>query len=104
MKSLLLMLGLMAGIVSMQTVAAKSIIEAQNSVQSVTLDVQNMTCSMCKYTIKKALQAVDGVQKVAVDFDSKTASVTFDPTKTQTEALIKATTDAGYPATVRQSN
>jgi mercuric ion binding protein len=30
------------------------------------------------------------------------ADVTFDPQKTSIEALIKATTNAGYPAAVHQ--
>ena len=62
--------------------------------------MQNMTCAMCKITIRKALQGVAGVQQVQVDFDSKTASVTFDPQKTSIDALIEATTNVGYPASV----
>jgi mercuric ion binding protein len=75
-------------------------LQKQNSSRSVTLDMQNMTCALCKFTIKKALQGVEGVQTVSVDADAKTADVTFDPQKTGIDALIKATTDAGYPATV----
>ncbi len=76
--------------------------QQQELAQKVTLDMQNMTCALCKITIKKALQAVDGVQKVNVDFDSKTADVVFDPQKTNTDALIKATTNVGYPASIHQ--
>lgn len=65
--------------------------------QTVTLKLEHMTCSMCTVTIKKALQKIEGVQKVAVDYDAKTAVVTFDSHKTNSAALIKATTDAGYP-------
>lgn len=103
-KTLFLVLSLLLGFFTMPTSNAKPQIQSQNSSQSVTLDMQNMTCAMCKITIKKALQGVDGVQKVNVDYDSKTAAVSFDPQKTNTEALIKATTNAGYPGTVRQSN
>lgn len=102
-KTLLLILGMVTGVAVIQAVGAKSVIEVQPSVQSVTLDIQNMTCSMCQYTIKKALQGVEGVQDVNVDYDSKTASVSFDPQKTDIKALIQATTDAGYPATVHES-
>jgi len=70
--------------------------------QSVTLDVENFTCTMCKYTIKKALKNVDGVESVDIDPDNKTASVVFDPQKTAIEALINATTQAGYPSTVKE--
>jgi len=104
-KSLLLTLILLAApLLIMQTAHAEAAVQVQkqNSSQSVTLDMQNMTCAMCKFTIKKALQGVEGVQKVSVDADAKTADVTFDPQKTSIEALIKATTNAGYPATVHQ--
>ncbi|MDD5410371.1 MAG: cation transporter [Methylobacter sp.] len=87
-----------------QTSHAESVVQVKNSSQSITLDMQNMTCAMCKFTIKKALQGVEGVQKADVDFDSKMATVTFDPQKTNSEALINATTRAGYPATVHSSN
>ena len=68
--------------------------------QSVTLKVQNMTCSVCPITVKKALEKVRGVANVKVDLGAKTATVTFDPDKANAGALIKATTEAGYPASV----
>ncbi len=68
----------------------------------VTLTVQKMTCSLCPVTIKKSLEKVTGVSAVTVDFAEKTATVTYDPAKTAPEALAKATTDAGYPSTVKQ--
>lgn len=68
--------------------------------QTATLSVQNMTCSVCPVTVRKALEKVPGVIKARVDLDSKTASVTFDPGKTTAEALTKATTDAGYPSSI----
>lgn len=103
-KTLFLVLSIMSGLFLMQTIQAELPIQTQDISQSVTLDVQNMTCSMCPITVRKALQRVEGVQSAKVDFDSKTASVTFDPQKTNTDALIKATTNVGYPATVRQAD
>ena len=102
-KILFLVLSLLSGLFLMQTIHAESPVHTQNSGQSVTLDMQNMTCAMCEITIKKALQGVDGVQIVHVDSDTETATVKFDPQKTNSEALINASTNAGYPATVRQS-
>ena len=69
--------------------------------QTVTLDVKNMTCSVCPITVRKALEKVTGVAGVKVDPNSKTATVTFDPDKADVGSLIKATTDAGYPAAAR---
>jgi mercuric ion binding protein len=71
-----------------------------NQQQTVTLKLENITCAMCTVTIKKALQKVEGVQKVTVDYDTKTAVVIFDSHKTNSAALFKATTDAGYPGSL----
>jgi mercuric ion binding protein len=69
--------------------------------QTVTLDVKNMTCSVCPITVRKALEKVRGVASVKVDPDTKTATVTFDPDKANAAALMKATAEAGYPASVK---
>lgn len=69
--------------------------------QTVTLAVQNMACRICPITVRRALEKVPRVDEAKVDFDTKTATVTFDPAKTNVEALIQATTNAGYPATVK---
>ena len=71
--------------------------------KTVTLNVSNMTCVTCPLTVKLALTKVEGVSKAAVDFDKKEAVVTFDDAKTNATALIKATTDAGYPSAVKQT-
>jgi len=69
--------------------------------KTVTLDVQNMTCPVCPITVKKSLSKITGVSTVQVDFEHKTATVTYDPDKTATQALTQATTNAGYPSTLR---
>ncbi|OGA53268.1 MAG: mercuric transport protein periplasmic component [Betaproteobacteria bacterium RIFCSPLOWO2_12_FULL_63_13] len=71
--------------------------------KTVTLTVSNMTCVTCPLTVKMALTKVEGVSKAAVDFDKKEAVVTFDDAKTNAAALVKATTDAGYPSAVNQT-
>jgi len=73
-------------------------VPARASPKTVTLNVPGMTCAACPITVKKALQRVAGVSKVEVQFEKKQALVTFDDTKTDTDALVKATTDAGYPS------
>ena len=68
--------------------------------QTAVLDVQNMTCSMCSITIRKALEKVPGVIDAKVDYDHKTATVRYDGEKTNPSALMKATMNAGFPSTV----
>lgn len=70
--------------------------------QTAVLDVQNMTCSLCPITVKKSLEAVPGVTDAKVDLGQKTATVKFDPDQTGIATLVKATTNAGFPATVHK--
>ncbi|MGH8503877.1 MAG: mercury resistance system periplasmic binding protein MerP [Gammaproteobacteria bacterium] len=70
--------------------------------RTIVLDVQDMTCAVCPITVKKSLEKVPGVEDVTVNFDRKTANVEFDPAKAAPAALVKATTEAGYPSTIRK--
>jgi periplasmic mercuric ion binding protein len=67
-----------------------------------TLDVQNMYCELCPLTVKKSLEGVTGVTDAKVDFEHKTITVTFDPDKVTPAVLVKATTNAGYPSSLRK--
>lgn len=69
--------------------------------RTVTLDVKNMTCTVCPLTVKKALEHVAGVQQVSVSYADKTATVRFDDAATTTGQLTKATKNAGYPSSIK---
>lgn len=71
--------------------------------ETVTLNVPGMTCEACPVTVKKALEKVPGVSKVDVQFEKKQVLVTFDDAKTNTDTLVKATTNAGYPSQPEKS-
>ena len=66
---------------------------------TVTLSVPSMDCSACPITVMKALTNVNGVSQAKVDFEKRQATVTFDDTKTDVQALALATRNAGYPST-----
>ncbi len=69
--------------------------------KTVTLSVPGMTCEACPITVKHALAKVEGVSKTDVQFEKREAKVTFDDAKTNVQALMKATGDAGYPSTLK---
>lgn len=69
--------------------------------RTVTLQVQNMTCETCPIVVRKALQRVPGVSSANIDFALKTATVTFDPDQVKPAALTQATTNAGFPSTLK---
>ena len=66
--------------------------------QTVVLDVKNMTCELCPITVKSALGKVPGVADTKIDLATMTATVKFDPDKANVAALVKATTNAGFPS------
>jgi mercuric ion binding protein len=47
---------------------------------------------------KENARKVHGVSKVDVAYEKKQVLVTFDDAKTNTDALVKATTNAGFPS------
>jgi mercuric ion binding protein len=71
--------------------------------QQATFTIENMTCALCPFTVKRAMRNVTGVTFVAVDFGTKTATVTFDPSKATTAAIARASSEAGYPAHATKS-
>ena len=70
--------------------------------QTVTLSVPGMDCSTCPITVRKALTNVSGVTRAEASLEKKQAVVTYDDAQTGVDALIKATTNAGYPSSVRK--
>ncbi|MGE4218978.1 MAG: heavy-metal-associated domain-containing protein [Alphaproteobacteria bacterium] len=83
------------------SVSAQTAATQVAAVQPAIFAVENMTCALCPVTVKKAMEQVDGVRSVEIDFAAKTATVAFDPSVTSIEAIAAASTDAGYPASVR---
>ncbi len=71
-------------------------------VQTVTLSVPGMTCAACPITVKMAIAKVVGVLKTEVSFEKREALVVFDDSKTNVQALTKASADAGYPSALRK--
>lgn len=93
----------MKHIVNLAILAALVVLSvpATAATKTVTLSVPGMQCQVCPLTVRKALTRVDGVSKADVSFEKKEATVTFDDTKTNVDALRKATADAGFPSTIK---
>ena len=66
----------------------------------VDLPVHGMSCAGCAGRIEKALRKADGVLQAGVNFATTTATVDFDPTRTNPEQLCEVVRQAGYDADV----
>ncbi len=57
-------------------------------IQTITLEIEGMTCAACDSHVTHAAQEIDGVIKVKADHKTGVAEVKFDKTKTSKEAII----------------
>ena len=65
--------------------------------ETVTLDIPNISCNHCVMTVKRESGFVDGVEFVSGDVEGKKA--TFEVAGEEAlSALKSALADAGYPA------
>jgi mercuric ion binding protein len=62
--------------------------------------VDKMTCKMCHITVSKAIEQVAGVIDAKVDYESKVATVIYNPSLASVEQIESASANAGYPATL----
>ena len=67
---------------------------AMTSTKSETIKVSG-NCDMCKARIEKAAK-IDGVSKAEWNKDSKMLAVTYDPAKTNSDAIGKKVAAAGH--------
>ncbi|MBF6606893.1 MAG: heavy metal translocating P-type ATPase [Chloroflexi bacterium] len=66
--------------------------------QIITLPVEGMTCASCVNRITRFLDKVDGVEEANVNLATESATVRFDPARTDIEGLVAAVEAAGYTA------
>lgn len=75
------------------------------AITTTVLTVHNAGCVLCGPIVKGTLERVKGVssvQVIPIDGSANvTATVEYDNALTTPDALIKATTDQGYPAEVK---
>ena len=64
--------------------------------QTITLNIDGMTCGGCVKSVTRLLEGVEGVEKAEVSLENKNAVITFDESKTDTDAPIDAVEDGGY--------
>ena len=67
--------------------------------QFVLIRIEGMHSHKCEKTIQKALSRWPGVHEVETDFNSRQASVLFDPETVTIDQLMESVSETGYQAT-----
>ena len=71
--------------------------------KSVTVEfVTDIDCAGCAKKVTNTIPYEKGVKDVKVDVPTKTVTVTYDPTKTNNETLVKAFTKIKIKATPKK--
>ena len=65
--------------------------------QSVTLNVPDISCGHCERTILNALQGVDGVRAVRVDILHKQVALDYEPARLTLERVKEILAEEDYP-------
>lgn len=72
---------------------------AKPTMQVCTLKIFGMTCAGCEVAVKIAARSIDGVTDVKASYAKKNAEVTYDPSKTNPNAIAKVITEkSGFKA------
>ena len=69
---------------------------SNDQVERVSFDVEGMTCTGCEASVKHAVQNVDGVLETEVSYATRSATIAFDNTKTDRNALVQAINSTGF--------
>ena len=72
-----------------------------DSQQTVTFQIEGMTCASCVGRAERALAKLDGVSSVSVNLANETAQVTY-AAPADIAAMLAALTEAGYPAATQE--
>ena len=76
----------------------------ESQVQTITLDIQGMTCTGCEATVKNAASGVDGVLEAEASYDTGQATIKYDQSKTNPETIVAAINKTGFTVAEQQAN
>lgn len=66
--------------------------------EKITLHIDGMSCEHCVKKVTEALKAIKGVKKAEVNLETKSADITYVPSKTNREAMAAAVRASGFEA------
>ena len=70
--------------------------------KQITLNIKGMTCAGCSATVSLSLKNIDGVKQATVTFEPPEAVIIYNPDKVTPKQLIEATTNVGYPSSIKK--
>jgi len=72
--------------------------EPDGNVDTVTFNVDGMTCGGCEAAVRRAVNKLDGIETVEASHKEGTAIVTYHPEEVTPEQIVEAIKTLGYEA------
>ena len=81
-------------------IAAQTQTQLANGLNRIVVSVEGLSCVTCEIPVRHALRRIDGVKSVHVSAATKTATVDYEPAKTNPEQLVAAISSTGFRASL----
>jgi mercuric ion transport protein len=81
-------------------VSAQTQTQLANGLNRVVIRVEGLTCVTCEIAVRHGLRRIDGVKAMLVSARTGSATVDYDPSKTNPEQLMAAINSTGYRASL----
>src|SRR5439155_10093789 len=79
-------------------VARQTQTQLANGLNRIVVSVEGLSCMTCEIPVRHALRRIDGVKSAHVSAATKTATVDYEPAKTNLAQLVEAINSTGYRA------
>lgn len=71
----------------------------EGQIETITLDIEGMTCTGCEATVENAASGVGGVLEADASYDTGKATIKYDKSKTDRETIEAAINKTGFKVT-----
>jgi mercuric ion transport protein len=71
-----------------------------NELNRAVISVEGLTCVTCEIAVRHGLRQIDGVKAMQVSAATRTATIDYEPSKTNPEQLVEAINSTGYRASL----
>lgn len=75
----------------------------ESQVQTISLDIEGMTCNGCESTVENVASGVSGVLEAEASYDTGKATIKYDQSKTNREAITAAINKTGFTISTKSN-
>lgn len=76
----------------------------ESRVETITMDIEGMTCAGCEVSVENAASGVEGVLETNASYDTGKATVKYDRSKATKETIVTAINKTGFTVKPQSNN